>query len=137
MDMSTESPRVISDKLIAYVAYHQQKQFGRDIATPIARRYALPLQDPENASFRVLFITQTERRRNDLLLQSRLFPMSNLFHYATMADLKRDPYGTIWYSKETIAPLVDRYDEQSHHLTAVTLRNWAHDAIAHLTPHAL
>lgn len=137
MDMSTEAPEKLTNKFIAYVAYHQQNRFGEDIATPLVRRYALPIQHPEAAPFRVLFVTPNARRRNDLLLKSRVFPMGNLFHFATLDDLKRDPYGAIWISKETFAPHLDEYNEKTHTLTASILRDWAHTLLDELPKHAL
>jgi hypothetical protein len=137
MDMSTEAPEKLTNKFLAYFAYHQQGTFGADIAAPLTRRAALPLQHPEAAPFRVLFVTPTDRRRNDLLLKSRVLPLSNLFQFATMNDVKRDPYGEIWLSKETFAPALDEYNEKTHTMSASTLRTWAHTLLDALPKHAL
>jgi len=137
MDMSTEAPEKLTQKFLAYSAYHQQGTFGTDIATPLARRFRLPLQRPESAPFRVLFVAPNARRRNDLLLKSRVFPLSNLFHFTTLADVKRDPAGAIWLSKESFSGALDEYNERTHTDTPSTLRAWAHAVLDELPRHAL
>lgn len=137
MDMSTEAPEKLTNKFLAYYAYHQQNRFGGDIAAPLSRRYALSIQHSDIAPFRVLFVTPNSRRRNDLLLKSRLLPLSNLFHFTTLGDLIREPYGAIWLSKETFAPHLDEYNERTHTHTASILRDWAHTLLDRLPQHAL
>lgn len=137
MDMSTEAPEKLTNKFIAYVAYHQHNRFGEEIAAPLARRFRLPIEQPERAPFRVLFVTPNARRRNDLLLKSRVFPLSNLFQFATLDEVKRDPYGAIWASKATFAPYLDEYDERTHTEKASILRAWAHATLDARPKHAL
>jgi hypothetical protein len=137
MDRSTEAPEKLANKFLAYFAYHQQKTFGADIAAPITRRFHLPLQHPEAAPFRVLFVTPTERRRNDLLLKSRVLPLGNLFHFATLPDVQKNPHGEIWLSKDTFLPHLDEYNERTHTDTPSTLRAWAHAILDALPKHAL
>ena len=135
--MSTEAPEKLTAKFIAYVAYHQQGRFGAEIAAPLARRYRLPIQHAEAAPFRVLFVAPTSRRRNDLLLKSRVLPLANLFQFTTLDDVKRDPHGAIWLSKETFAPVLDDYNERTHTESASLLRTWAHTVLDGLPKHAL
>ena len=137
MDMSTEAPEKLTNKFLAYVAYHQQDRFGDEIAAPLSRRFHLPIQHPEEAPFRVLFVTPNARRRNDLLLKSRVFPMSNLFHFATLDDARRDPHGSIWLSKQSFLPHLDEYNERTHTDTPSKLREWAHALLDTCPPHAL
>lgn len=137
MDMSTEAPEKLANKFLAYYAYHQQDRFGEDIAAPIARRHRLPIQHPEAAPFRVLFVAPTPRRRNDLLLKSRVLPMSNLFQFATLGDLRENPNGPIWLSKETFAPHLNEYNERTHTDSSTVLREWAHALLDSLAPHRL
>lgn len=137
MDMSTEAPEKLANKFLAYYAYHQQDRFGHDIAAPMARRYALPIHNAESAPFRVLFVTPTAARRNDLLLKSRVIPMSNFFHFATLPDLRGNAYGPIWHSKETLAAHLDEYDARTRTDTPNTLRTWAHSLLDVAPPHTL
>jgi hypothetical protein len=137
MDLSTEAPEKLANKFLAYSAYHQQDRFGEDIAAPLAQRHRLPIQHPEAAPFRVLFVTPTARRRNDLLLKSRLLPLSNLFQFTTLDAVKRDPYGPIWLSKETFAPHLDEYNARTSTDQASVLRAWAHALLDELPQHAL
>lgn len=137
MDMSTEAPEKLTNKFLAYVAYHQQRRFGPDIAAPFAKRYGLPIQNADAAPFRVLFVTPTEKRRNDLLLKSRVLPMANLFQFATLADVKQNPHGAIWLSKESFIEHLDNYNERTHTESGSILRAWAHDLLNQAPRHAL
>lgn len=137
MDMSTEAPEKLANKFLAYYAYHQQARFGTDLAAPMAQRYGLPIATAERAPFRVLFVTPNAKRRNDLLLKSRVLPMSNLFQFATLADVMADPYGPVWASKETFTPHLDEYNTRTHTDSTVFLRKWAHDLLDGLPLHRL
>lgn len=137
MDMSTEAPEKLANKFLAYYAYHQQDRFGTDIAAPLAQRYGLPVTHATSAPFRVLFVTLNAKRRNDLLLKSRVIPMSNFFHFVTLPDICNNAYGSVWYSKETFAPYLDEYNERTHTDNPSTLRNWAHSLLDSASPHTL
>lgn len=137
MDRATEAPEKLANKFLAYYAYHQKARFGEEIALPLSRRHGLPIEHPEAAPFRVLFVAPTTRRRNDLLLKSRVLPLSNLFHFAALDEVKRDPYGNIWLSKETFLPALDEYNERTHTEKASILRAWAHTLLDGLPKHAL
>lgn len=137
MDMSTEAPEKLANKFLAYYAYHQQDRFGEEIAAPLARRYALPIQHPERAAFRVLFVAPTVKRRNDLLLKSRVMPMSNFFQFATLDDTRSHFNGSIWLSKETFLPYLDEYNARTHTDHLAVLRDWAHGLLNSLPLHSL
>lgn len=135
IDRSTENIEKITQKFLAYFAYHKGGTFGVDIAAPLARRNRLSIEHPEKASFRVLFVAPTARRRNDLLLKSRVLPLSNLFHFATLPDAIRDPSGDIWLSKESFLPHLDEYNERTHTEKPSILREWAHTTLDNVPKH--
>lgn len=138
MDMNTETAlEKLTHKFLAYYAYYEQGGFGREIAAPFAQRHALPVARPEAAPFRVLFVAPTAKRRNDLLLKSRVLPTSNLFQFATMADVLADPYGPVWLSKDSFKDHLDEYNLRTNAEGPVTLRAWAHGVLDSLPKHAL
>ena len=63
--------------------------------------------------------------------------MSNLFQFATLGDLRENPNGPIWLSKETFAPYLNEYNERTHTDSATVLREWAHALLDSFTPHRL
>lgn len=138
MDMNTETAQEkLTNKFLAYYAYFAEKGFGRDIAAPFALRYRLPVTQPETASFRVLFIAPTAKRRNDLLLKSRVLPTSNLFHFAVLADVLADPFGPAWLCKESFKDYLPEYDARTRTDNPALLRTWAHGVLDSLPKHAL
>jgi hypothetical protein len=127
MDMNTETAHEkLTNKFLAYYAYYQEKGFGPDIAAPFVQKYRLPVPRPETVPFRVLFVTPTAKRRNDLLLKSRVLPTSNLFQFATLPDLLADPFGPVWLNKEAFKDHLDEYNARTHTDNLAVLRTWAH-----------
>jgi hypothetical protein len=127
MDMNTETAHEkLTNKFLAYYAYYQEKGFGPDIAAPFVRKYRLPVPRPETVPFRVLFVAPTAKRRNDLLLKSRVLPTSNLFQFAVLADVLADPFGPVWLSKEAFKDHLDEYNARTHTDNPAVLRTWAH-----------
>lgn len=138
MDLATETlSEKLTNKFLAYYAYFEQKTFGRDIAEPFAIRHRLSIARPETAPFRVLFVTPNERRRNDLLLKSRVLPTSNLFHFATLSDLLADPFGAVWLCKDSFKAHLTEYDRRTHIENPALLRRWAHEVLNASVKHAL
>lgn len=138
MDMNTETmAEKLTKKFLAYYAYFEQATFGADIATPLARRFHLPLARPEAAPFRVLFVAPNNRRRNDLLLKSRVLPTSNLFHFAILDDVLTDPFGAIWLSKYSFRDYLETYNRRTHEDNPGLLRTWAHTVLDQLPRHGL
>jgi hypothetical protein len=127
MDMNTETnAEKITRKFLAYYAYYEQNTFGQEIAAPFAQKYRLPITRPEAAPFRVLFVAPNTRRRNDLLLKSRVLPTSNLFHFATLDDVLADPFGPAWLCKESFKDHLDEFNARTHTDNPALLRSWAH-----------
>jgi hypothetical protein len=138
MDMNTETAHEkLTNKFLAYYAYYQEQGFGPDIAAPFVRKYRLPVPRPETVPFRVLFVTPTAKRRNDLLLKSRVLPTSNLFHFAILADVQADPFGAVWLCKDSFKDSLDEYNARTHTDNPALLRGWAHDILNALPRHAL
>lgn len=138
MDMNTETAaEKLTNKFLAYYAYFQSKGFGPDIAAPFARKHRLSVPQPETAPFRVLFVAPTAKRRNDLLLKSRVLPTSTLFHFATMEDALAYPFGAAWLSKESFKNYQVEYDARTHTDNPALLRTWAHEVLNGLPRHAL
>jgi hypothetical protein len=127
MDMNTETAHEkLTNKFLAYYAYYQEKGFGPDIAAPFVRKYRLPVPRPETVPFRVLFVAPTAKRRNDLLLKSRVLPTSNLFQFATLPDVLADPFGPVWLNKDAFKGYLDEYNARTHTDNPAVLRTWAH-----------
>jgi hypothetical protein len=138
MDMNTETnAEKITRKFLAYYAYFKQDTFGQDIAAPFAQRYRLPITRPEATPFRVLFVAPNTRRRNDLLLKSRVLPTSNLFHFATLDDVLADPFGPAWLCKESFKDYLDEFNARTHTDNPALLRAWAHGILDQLPRHSL
>jgi hypothetical protein len=138
MDLATETlTEKLTNKFLAYYAYYEQKTFRQDIADIFIARHRLPVARPEMASFRVLFVTPNEKRRNDLLLKSRVLPTSQLFHFATLPDVLADPFGAVWLCKDSFKPYLSEYDRRTHIENPALLRKWAHEALNTTTKHAL
>lgn len=138
MDMNTETnAEKITKKFLAYYAYYEQGTFGADIAAPFARQYRLPVTRPEAAPFRVLFVAPNAKRRNDLLLKSRVLPTSNLFQFAILDEMLADPFGPVWLSKESFKGHLDEYNARTHTDNPGLLRTWAHSVLDTLPKHAL
>jgi hypothetical protein len=138
MDMNTETnAEKITRKFLAYYAYYEQGTFGQDIAVPFAQKYRLPLTRPEAAPFRVLFVAPNTRRRNDLLLKSRVLPTSNLFHFAILDDVLADPFGPAWLCKDSFKDHLDEFNARTHTDNPALLRAWAHGILDQLPRHAL
>jgi hypothetical protein len=138
MDMNTETnAEKITKKFLAYYAYYEQGTFGQDIAVPFARKYRLPITRPEAAPFRVLFVAPNTRRRNDLLLKSRVLPTSNLFQFATLDDVLADPFGPAWLCKDSFKDYLDEFNARTHTDNPALLRAWAHGILDQLPRHAL
>jgi hypothetical protein len=138
MDMNTETNvEKITNKFLAYYKYFEQDTFGQDIAAPFTQRYRLPITRPEAARFCVLFVTPNAKRRNDLLLKSRVLPTSNLFQFATLEDFAADPFGRPWLSKESFKDYLDEYNARTHAENPTLLRVWAHGILDALPRHAL
>jgi hypothetical protein len=138
MDMNTETnAEKITRKFLAYYAYFKQDTFGQDIAVPFARKYRLPVIHPEAAPFRVLFVAPNTRRRNDLLLKSRVLPTSNLFHFATLDEVLADPFGPAWLCKDSFKDYLDEFNARTHTDNPALLRAWAHVTLDAIPKHAL
>jgi hypothetical protein len=138
MDMNTETnAEKLTRKFLAYYAYYEQGAFGQDIAAPFARKYRLPITRPEAAPFRVLFVAPNTRRRNDLLLKSRVLPTSNLFHFATLDDVLADPFGPAWLCKDSFKDHLDEFNARTHTDNPALLRAWAHAVLDAIPKHAL
>lgn len=138
MDMNTETnAEKITKKFLAYYAYYEQGTFGTDIAGPFALRYRLPVTHPEAAPFRVLFVAPNAKRRNDLLLKSRVLPTSNLFQFAVLDEMLADPFGPVWLSKDSFKGHLDEYNARTHTDNPALLRAWAHSVLDTLPKHAL
>lgn len=136
--MNTETAaEKLTNKFLAYYAYFQEKGFGPDIAVPFARKHRLPVPQPEIAPFRVLFVAPTAKRRNDLLLKSRVLPTSTLFHFTTMEDALAYPFGPAWLSKDSFKSHLAEYDARTHTDNPALLRAWAHEVLNGLPKHAL
>jgi hypothetical protein len=138
MDMNTETnAEKITRKFLAYYAYFKQDTFGPDIAVPFALKYRLPITRPEAAPFRVLFVAPNTRRRNDLLLKSRVLPTSNLFHFATLNEVLADPFGPAWLCKDSFKDYLDEFNARTHTDNPALLRAWAHATLDAIPKHAL
>ncbi len=138
MDMNTETLKEkLTNKFLAYYAYFEQKQFGKDIALPFCSRYRLPIAQPDYAPFRVLFVTPNEKRRNDLLLKARLLPTSSLFQFATLPDLLADPLGKVWLSKQSFLEHLEDYNRRTNSENPAVLRKWVHEILNNTPKHAL
>lgn len=138
MDMNTETnSEKITNKFLAYYGYFEHNTFGQDIAARFTERYRLPVTQPEKARFCVLFVVPNRKRRNDLLLKSRVLTTSNLFQFAVLDDLLADPFGPVWLSKASFKDHLDEYNRRTHGESPVLLRDWAHGILDHLPKHAL
>lgn len=138
MDMNSETnSEKITNKFLAYYAYFEHNTFGKDIAQPFAERYRLPVTHPEAARFCVLFVVPNAKRRNDLLLKSRVLATSNLFQFAVLDDVMADPFGAVWLSKASFKDHLDDYNRRTHAESPVLLRNWAHGILDGLPKHTL
>lgn len=138
MDMNSETnSEKITNKFLAYYGYFEHNTFGKDIATPFTDRYRLPVTQPEAARFCVLFVVPNAKRRNDLLLKSRVLATSNLFQFAVLDELMADPFGAVWLSKASFKNHLDEYNRRTYGESPVLLRDWAHGILSSLPKHAI
>ena len=137
-DNATETNQdKIMRKFIAYVAYVKQGLFADKLVPILMRRYQLKLTHPERASFRVLFICSSEKRRNDLILKSRVFPFSSLFQFASVDEFVANPFGPVFLSKKAITPWLHEYNAKTHELGVLSLKNYGFAKIDETPKHSL
>lgn len=138
IDMNTETALdKLSDKFLAYYVYFDRDRFGQELAPMFCERHQLAVTDPTRARFRVLFVTPNEKRRNDLLLKSRVLPTSNVFQFTTLPELAKDPFGPVWLSKKDFEPYLEPYNRRSQTDAPALLREWGHGILNSLPGHAL
>ncbi len=138
IDMNTETGlEKLSDKFLAYYVYFDRDRFGRELAPMLCERHKIGVSDPSRARFRVLFVTTNAKRRNDLLLKSRVLPTSNVFQFATLSEVAQDPFGAVWLSKKDFEPYLDEYNRRTHTDPPALLREWGHGILDQLEKHAL
>lgn len=87
VDMATQEHRRITRKIIAYREYWKKGLYGQ--------KYGFN-------SFRVLFVTTTERRLNNLLKTAEKTGAKNMFLFATQSDITEGRiFDSIWMSPAT------------------------------------
>lgn len=138
IDMNTETGiDKLSDKFLAYYVYFDRDRFGQELAPMLCERHKIAISDPSRARFRVLFVTPNTKRRNDLLLKSRVLPTSNVFQFATLTDFAKDPFGPVWVSKKDFEPYLGEYNRRTQTDPPALLREWGHGILDQLDKHAL
>ena len=138
IDMNTETGlEKLANKFLAYYVYFDRDLFGKTLAPMLCERHRLTVSDPSRVRFRVLFVTPNAKRRNDLLLRSRILPTANVFQFTTLTELAKDPFGPVWLSKKDFEPHLDEYNRRTHTDPHASLRAWGHGILDRLPKHSL
>lgn len=139
-DNNTETlVQKITNKFIAYHAYNKQKVFKNETLAQISHAYGLPARDDARIGVRVLFVTTTPTRRDDLFIKSTAIPAGDLFLFTTVDDFIADSFGAHWLSKSAFSPFFNDYwnmakpeNKKTPKVRPSVLRQFRSDAIAQM-----
>jgi len=128
-DNNTAQALKFRKKLEVYQAYNRQRKFP-ELLQRYAKKYLLPISNPERAGFRVLTVAPDERRRDQLLLEAVKLKAFKMFWFASLTDIKPQTIlSPIWLRGKEFDSISQEYKEVEKNLSPLLKSRWLSEKI--------